>query len=112
MQADEAAEQYHDQSVNENDHLAHALRIMKETGVFACLNAGARRVVRSTVISMVLKVSNQAVILWAILAKIMNDLGFTTTDACIIPDGFNNQAVPVLMRFSTDLLEQLWQKCQ
>lgn len=57
LQADEASLRYHDQSVNENDHLEHALAMIKETRVFSCLDAEAQRIIRSTVIEMVLKVS-------------------------------------------------------
>ena len=56
LQADEASLKYHDQSVNENDHLAHALEIIKETQVFGTLDAEAQRIIRSVIIDMVLRV--------------------------------------------------------
>ena len=56
LQGDPAALLYHDMYVNENDHLATAFRIMKETGVLGGLEADAYRIVRAVMIDMVLKV--------------------------------------------------------
>ena len=55
LQADEASQRYHDQSVNENDHLAHGLAIIRETALFACLDSEAQKIIRSVIINMVLK---------------------------------------------------------
>lgn len=55
-QEDTAARTYHDVSVNENDHLAHAFAIMRDTGLLACMEPEAAHIVRSVIVDLVLKV--------------------------------------------------------
>lgn len=57
LQGDDAALLYHDMCVNENVHLAHAFKIMRDTRVLESLEEDAYRIVRATMIDMVLKVS-------------------------------------------------------